>query len=335
MQIIGKVVGIISLALAAACYNTGDAANDEVITPAADAAAATGGSAGSTATGGAAGTGGAVGTGGAIPACIPGVQDGCTGPEKDMIYVQTCQSNGTYGKCETTGGPPVSTCVPGKVEICHCANNAEGVQTCQDNGKFDACQCASAGTGGAGGSSGTGGASGSGGTTTATGGSTGTGGTTTATGGASGSGGTTADAGCTRGTATWRVKYAPDATVKSVTKVHAWSTVLDCTGFPWADLTCTTVNNVLTCDLPAEPSSELHVSADIIQASTNGCGWSCYATAECEYKLRGTFTLIAPDGKETPLVTAYNKMTGSHCWACNATLGAEKLCVAGKLNCAP
>ena len=90
------------------------------------------------------------------------------------------------------------------------------------------------------------------------------------------------------------------------------------------------------CPLPGPPGSQISAWADV-SLSGGANGWSCYAPTDCDYKIRGKMYLVSPDDSFLPkeMWPSWNQFTPDHCEACNATVGIDALCTAGKPNCVP
>ncbi|GEM_PF-4993045 len=154
--------------------------------------------------------------------------------------------------------------------------------------------------------------------------------------GASDTGATVVDAVVTG----WTLEYTHDTTVATAKpiRVLAWSTAgLTTGGFGLTELVCSKSGATLACVLPGVPGKELQVWGEIELSDGGAKGWTCYAVAPCEYKLRGTFTVVSPAGVRTVLTAAWNQdtYTTNRCWSCNAALGSPLACAKEKVNCVP
>jgi hypothetical protein len=135
------------------------------------------------------------------------------------------------------------------------------------------------------------------------------------------------DEGCMTGN--WSLEYTPDTTVIAVQKIEGWAT-----GFTQVQFPCTSSAGTWTCTLPSNPGAQLQVWATVMLQG-NQPGWSCTATAPCQYQLRGTFNLVDPNNVKAPLGTAWNNSSQDHCYACNATFGFTVACNPAKPQCIP
>lgn len=138
----------------------------------------------------------------------------------------------------------------------------------------------------------------------------------------------------------WRIEYVHDTTVDTAGpfRVFVWSTTGVTTGgFGLTELICSKTGAALICDLPGVPGKELQAWAEVRLADSGVKGWTCYAVAPCEYKVRGTFTVLSPSGVRTVLTPAWNQdgYTPNRCWSCNAAMGSPVACVKEKTNCVP